>query len=187
VLAGIRESRLADTRLSNPDFYADSIIDVRQQAEFFEKLGKVDQAIDLLEKRIRLGSKDTPLLYLDLLHIAHGHDRKTDFRQFRDEFQQHFNVNVPEFVLFTDSGRSLESYPSLMQHICQNWPSHAALDMIEACLVRDPWEKNAEPFDIGAFSELLMLHGLATRLSKTADKRHDGDDSSDFQHIDIDM
>jgi len=187
VVGGIRESRLADARLPHPDFYADSIIDVRQQAEFFEKLGKLDQAIDVLEKRIRLGSKDAPLLYLDLLHIAHGHDLKTDFRQFRDEFQQLFNVNIPEFVLFTNSGRSLESYPSLMQHICQNWPSHVVLEMIETCLVRDPWEKNAEPFDMGAFSELLLLHGLATRLLKMADKRRDGDDAADSQHIDIDM
>jgi hypothetical protein len=187
VVAGIRESRPAEARLQHPDFYADGIIDVRQQAEFFEKLGKIDQAITVLEQRIRLSSKDAALLYLDLLHIAHAHNLKTDFRQFRDEFEQLFNINVPEFVLFSDTGRSLESYPSLMQHICQNWPTQAGLDMLEACLVRDPWEKNAEPFDMGAFTELLMLHGMATRMLKVRGKQTDSDDTSDSQHIDIDM
>lgn len=187
VVAGIRDSRPAEARLVHPDFYADGIIDVRQQAEFFEKLGKIDQAITVLEQRIRLSSKDSALLYLDLLHIAHAHNLKTDFRQFRDEFEQLFNINVPEFVLFSDAGRSLESYPSLMQHICQNWPTQAGLDMLEACLVRDPWEKNAEPFDLDAFTDLLMLHGVATRILKNPDKKSDGDGATDSQHIDIEM
>lgn len=187
VVAGMRDAKLDEARLPNPDFYADSIVDVRQQAEFFEKLGKIDQAITVLEQRIRLSGRDAPLLYMDLLAIAHEHNLKTDFRQFRDEFGQLFNVNVPEFVLFKDTGRSLESYPSLLQHISQNWPTHAAVDMIEACVVRDPWEKNAEPFDMCAFSELLMLHGIATKLIRTTGKRRDPDSSSDSQHIDISM
>lgn len=179
-------SRFQDTRTLHRDFNSDSLTDVRQQAEFFEKLGKVDQAIDVLEQRIRLNSKEAPLLYLDLLGIAHGHDLKTDFRQFRDEFEQLFNVSAPEFALFRDEGRSLESYASLMQHICKLWPTAGVLDVIETCIVRDPWEKNADPFDIGAFRDLILLHGVASRRLRD-DSAARGLGDADSQHVDIDM
>ncbi|MDE2416986.1 MAG: hypothetical protein KGN32_04205 [Burkholderiales bacterium] len=184
VIAPIYPSRSTESRLPHLDYYSEGIADVLQQAEFFEKLGKLDQAIDVLEQRIRLGKQDAPLLYMDLLRIAHAHDLKTDFRQFRDEFEQSFNVNVPEFVLFRDTGRSLESYLSLTQHICQNWPTPAALEMIETCVVRDPWEKNAEPFDIGAFSELILLHGLLTRILKAAGT-NGAEEAANAGHVDI--
>lgn len=179
-------SQFSDTRTLHRDFNSDSLTDVRQQAEFFEKLGKVDQAIDVLEQRIRLNSKEAPLLYLDLLGIAHSHDLKTDFRQFRDEFEQLFNVRIPEFALFREEGRSLESHASLMQHICKLWPLASVLDVIETCVVRDPWEKNAEPFDIGAFRDLILLHGIATRLQRTQGTEQKPTDA-DSQHVDIDM
>jgi pilus assembly protein FimV len=171
----------------NHDFNSDAIADVRQQAEFFEKLGKVDQAIEVLEQRIRLNSKDAPLLYLDLLRISNAHNLKTDFRQFRDEFEQHFNVNIPEFALFRDEGRSLESYPSLLQHISKLWPTDSALDVMSACVVRDPMEKNADPFDVSAFSDLVLLHGLAYKQLHTSEASAKGQASDNSEHIDIGM
>jgi hypothetical protein len=182
-----QNSRFSDTKTLHRDFNSNSLTDVQQQAEFFEKLGKVDQAIDVLEQRIRLNSKEAPLLYLDLLGIAHGHNLKTDYRQFRDEFEQLFNVRVPEFALFRDEGRSLESHASLMQHICKLWPTAGVLDVIETCVVRDPWEKNADPFDIGAFRDLILLHGIASRLQRSDGATPGSSSSADSQHVDIDM
>lgn len=179
--------RFNESQFSHQDFNSDAITDVRQQAEFFEKLGKVDQAIDVLEQRIRQNSKDTPLLYLDLLRISNEHDLKTDFRQFRDEFVQLFNVNIPEFVMFRDEGRSLESYPSLLQHISKLWPTDSALDVIEACVLRDPLEKNADPFDVSAFSDLVLLHGVAYKQLHTSDTGLDNHAKEDFEHVDIEM
>ena len=181
-----QEIRFNDSQFSHQDFNSEAIADVRQQAEFFEKLGKVDQAIDVLEQRIRQNSKDAPLLYLDLLHISNVHNLKTDFRQFRDEFEQLFNVDVSEFALFSDQGRSLESYPSLLQHISKLWPTDSALDVIEACVVRDPMEKNADPFDICAFSDLVLLHGVAYKQLH-ANEARDIHSKESFEHVDIGM
>lgn len=186
-LPDFQSVRFNESQFSHQDFNSDAIADVRQQAEFFEKLGKVDQAIDVLEQRIRQNSKDAPLLYLDLLRISNAHDLKTDFRQFRDEFEQLFNVNIPEFVMFREEGRSLESYPSLLQHISKLWPTDSALDVIEACVLRDPLEKNADPFDIGAFSDLVLLHGVAYKQLHASDTGLGGHAKEDSEHVDIEM
>ncbi len=186
-IANVQAIRFNETPFSHHDFNSDAISDVRQQAEFFEKLGKVDQAIEVLEQRIRLNSKDAPLLYLDLLRISNAHNLKTDFRQFRDEFEQHFNVNIPEFALFRDEGRSLESYPSLLQHISKLWPTDSALDVMSACVVRDPMEKNADPFDVSAFSDLVLLHGLAYKQLHTSEASVSGQTPENSEHIDLGM
>jgi hypothetical protein len=161
------------------DFNSDALYDLREQADFFAKLGKTDQAIEVLEKRIRENSQDAALLYLDLLRIANMHSLKTDFRQFRDELQKQYNAQVPEFALFRDEGRDLEAYPSLLEHIVKVWPSPTVIDIIEACVVRDPNEKNSDAFDLAAFRDLLMLHGIAYS------QQYPELDSQ--QHVDIDV
>lgn len=178
--------KVPETKLAHRDFNGDALNDVRQQAEFFEKLGKIDQAIETLEQRIRTDSKDAPLLYLDLLQISVAHNLKTDFRQFRDECENLFNVKIPEFALFRDEGRTLESYPTLLQHICKIWPNYSVLDVIEACVLRDPWEKNAAPFELAAFKELILLHGIARSHLRSAEAAQNPD-ITDSAHIDIDM
>ena len=76
---------------------------------------------------------------------------------------QAFNVAVPEFALFRSEGRTLETYPDLLAHIEKLWDSPKVLEVLESCILRDPWEKNAKPFDLAAFKELVKLHGLASR------------------------
>ena len=174
----------SETKLAQRDFNGDELNDARQAAEFFEKLGKMDQAVETLEQKIRTDSKDAPLLYLDLLQIANTHNLKTDFRQFRDECEQMFNVKIPEFALFRDEGRTLESYPSLLQHICKLWPKYSVLDVIEACVLRDPWEKNATPFELAAFKDLILLHGIAKSHLRQLET-HQNLDAPNSSNIDI--
>jgi pilus assembly protein FimV len=158
------------------NFNSDELYDLRDQADFFAKLGKTDQAIEVLEKRIRENSQDAALLYLDLLHIANVHSLKTDFRQFREELQNQYNAHIPEFALFRDEGRDLESYPSLLERIVQVWPTSALIDLIETCVVKDPKEENSDAFDVAAFRDLLMLHGIAYSHQNPEQKSHEHGD-----------
>lgn len=174
------------------DFNAEKQFDLRQQAEFFDRLGKTDEAIELLEKRIRANSKDCPLIYLELLRIANTHSLKTDFRQFRDECMQTFNVAVPEFALFRNEGRGLDAFPDLLAHIEKLWHTPKVLDVLESCILRDPWEKNAKPFDLAAFKELIELHGLASRAtppapSSTGPAATGTSDTPDAMSIDLEL
>lgn len=178
--------KVPETKLAHRDFSGDALNDVRQQAEFFEKLGKVDQAVETLEQRIRLDSKDVPLLYIDLLQISVAHNLKTDFRQFRDECENLYNVKIPEFALFRDEGRTLESYPTLLQHICKLWPNYSVLDVIEACVLRDPWEKNAAPFELAAFKELILLHGIARSHLRSVESGQNSE-ATGSSRVDIDI
>lgn len=147
------------------DFNTESQLDLRQQAQLFEGLAKTDQAIESLERRIHANKKDCPLVYLELLRIANDHSLKTDFRQYRDECQQVFNVTIPEFAQFRDEGLGLEGYPSVQEKLEKLWPSDSALDLLESCILRDPWDKNAKPFTLAAFKELIVLHGVAHQLN----------------------
>jgi len=149
------------------NFNADALVDLRQQAEFLTKLGKVDEALQVLERGIQSNPLESPLLYLDLLVIANNFSRKTDFRHFRAEFVEAFNVVVPEFALFRDEGRKLDAYPALLDHINGQWDSPNVLDVIESCILRDPDATESDPFDLGAFRELLDMHASAIELHHT--------------------
>lgn len=175
---------------THPDFNAGAIYDLIEQAGLFATLGKTKEATDALEKRIRQNANDCPLVFLALLGVAHEHNLKTQFQQFRDEFQQVFNVAVPEFALFKDEGRGLEAYPGLLQHICTLWPGPKVLDVIESCLLRSAWGNNAEAFDLAAFRDLILLHGMAFNLPRQTNSppRSDGLASEgDSQHLDLDL
>jgi hypothetical protein len=150
------------TGLPRSNFNADYLVDLRQQAEFLAKLGKVDEALEVLEGGIRSNPKESPLLFMDLLGIANNFNRKTDFRQFRELFVQLFNVSVPEVALSSEEGRSLDAYPALLEHINSQWESPHVLDVIEACILRDPDARESDPFDLAAFRELVNMHGVAT-------------------------
>jgi hypothetical protein len=72
-----------------------------------------------------------------------------------------FNAAIPEFALFRDEGRKLEAYPALLEHINSQWESSDVLDVIEACILRDPEATESDPFDVAAFRELLKMHAAA--------------------------
>ncbi len=158
----------AETAIAPPDFNSEDQLALVDQAQLFVQLGKTDHAISILEKRIRERATDCPLVFLELLQIANQQSLKVDFRQFRDEMQQVFNVSVPEFALFRSEGRRLDGYPELSQRIAKLGPSHQALTEIESCIVLSAWGNNAEPFDLAAFKELVHIHGVALKALQSA-------------------
>lgn len=141
------------------------VLDVRQQAEFFMTLGQYDDAISLLEHNIADHAESNPLVYLDLLKALHTLSRKDAFDRYRDEFNALFTGQVPPYTQFNQPGQGLDAYPELCAHIASVWPSKAALEFIEKCLVRTRDAAAEVRFDLEAFRELLLLHALVTRLS----------------------
>ncbi len=167
----------------HPDFNQDSQFDMLLQAEYFDQLGKTHEAVDALEASIRTHSRETPLLYLELLRIANARNLKMVYGQGREACQQVFNVTIPEFPLFLAERRGLEDYPSLLVHITNLWPSARLLDMLESCILHDPFEKNPEPFELAAFKDLVLLHGIASQLLQpTVD---DAMESTDSEPLDL--
>lgn len=140
---------------------SEAVFDIRQQAEFFVSLGQTDQAVRILERQINESDEPNPLVYLDLLSIFHSLSLKVDFRQFREDFNLLFNGRVPEFAQFREQGKSLDAYPEVLAHITALWPTAKVLEVIEACIFRDPWDAKNEPFDLAAFRDLLFLHAVA--------------------------
>ena len=140
---------------------SERLFDVRQQADFFVSLGQTDQAVQILEKQINDHGETSPLIYLDLLQIFHSLNLKTDFRQFREDFNLLFNARVPEFAAFRNEGKSLEEYPHVLAHITALWSTRKALMVIEASIFRDSLDDRSTPFDLAAFRDLLLLHAIA--------------------------
>lgn len=140
---------------------SEALFDIRQRAEFFVSLGQTDQAVRILENRINDDGEGSPLLYLDLLQIFHSLGLKTDFRQFREDFNLLFNGRVPEFDSFLDEGRGIEGYPHVLAHIIALWGTPKVLMVIESSIFRDPWDDKSPPFELAAFRDLLLLHAIA--------------------------
>jgi len=145
------------------------MLDIRQQAEFFMTLGQYDDAIALLESHIAEAADANPAVYLDLLKIFHTLSRKEAFDKYRTEFNAIFTGQVADYKDFTKPSEGLELYPELCAHLTKLWPSREGLQFMEDCLVRKPDAAATMLFELEAFKELLMLHGVATRLVDALD------------------
>jgi tetratricopeptide (TPR) repeat protein len=145
------------------------LLDVRQQADFFMTLGQYEDAINLLEDNIQASGDSNPLVYLDLLRIFHTLSRKDDYDHCRQEFNQLFTGEVPQYVTFHQSGKHLEQYPEVCGQICLAWNTSNILEVIESFLVRKQGSDNLWEFDLEAYRDLLMLHGIASRLEMTSE------------------
>jgi hypothetical protein len=139
----------------------DSILDVRQQAEFFVSLGQTDQALVILKKQIAEATEPNPLLYLDLISLYHSLGMKADFREQRDVFHRLFNGVVPDFPAYNLPGRDLESYSEVVSVLTRLWPRMDALAFLSACIFHDEQRVSRQTYDLTAFRDLLMLHALA--------------------------
>jgi len=143
--------------------------DVRQQAEFFITLGQYDDGIGLLENSIKSSNESNPLVYLDLLKALHTLSRKMAFEAYRSEFNKVFTGIVPPYARFNQASRGLDAYPDICQQIVALWPSEAAIQFMESCMVREPGDALDHGFDLDAFRDLLLLHAVAKRLPWDAD------------------
>lgn len=141
------------------------MLDVRQQAEFFMTLGQHEEAIALLTESVDGAADANPLVYLELLKVLHTLGLKAEYDHYRQRFNTIFNGHVPIYAGFHQVGRGLEAYPAVCQQIVALWPSAAAVRYIENSLVRTGIENGEQDFDLEAFRDLLMLHGVASRIA----------------------
>lgn len=157
------------------EIHSQEMLDARQQADFFMTLGQYENAIQVLEGCIHDNSASNPLVYLDLLKIFHTLSRKSDYDRYRTQFNQIFTGYVPEYAGFNDSGSGVEGYTDVCRQIVDLWPSKDALEYIEKCMVRTPEHDAMQSFQLEAFRDLLMLHGVVKQLTS-----HFGADLSSF-------
>jgi len=146
-------------------FSIEPILDIRQQAEFFVSLGQTDRALHILTQQIADSSEPNPFIYLDLLALLHSLGMKSEFREYRYSFNQHFSAAMPDFAAFHLEGRSLLDYPEVLERLVQGWPSAQTLVLLSAWIFRNPKAATHVPFDLAAFRDLLMLHALAEAVA----------------------
>ena len=148
------------------------LLDVRKQASFFMALGEVQKAIDVLTTRIAQAGESSPLVCLDLLKIYYKAGREPEYELLRQEFNNWFTGRVPPIDDFSDEGRALEKYPKVIDQIVALWPDPRVLEYIENCIYHHSSDVYEPDFDLLAYRELLLLHGVAKRIVRTG-----GDDS----------
>lgn len=138
-----------------------ALFDVRHQAEFFMSLGQTDQAIQVLQGRIRKGGGGSPLIYLDLLKIYHSLGMKEEYNRCREDFNRLFKGRVPDYAGFRDEGRNLDAYPQVLAPIALLWPSPDVLPVMESCIFRDASDGLDDYLDLAAFRDMVLLHAVA--------------------------
>lgn len=144
------------------------MLDVRQQAEFFMTLGQHEEAIALLRGSVDEDADANPLVYLELFKVLHTLGLKAEYDHYRQGFNAIFSGHVPVYADFNQIGSGLEAYSEVCQQIVTLWPSAAAVSYIENCLVRAGLETGGQDFDLEAFRDLLMLHGVASRIASVS-------------------
>ena len=153
------------------------LVDVREEAEFFVSLGQHDKAIDILTTRVAQFGESSPLVCLDLLRMYHDLGREAEFEVMRTEFNHWFAGYVPKFSEFGNDGRALEKYPQIMERISALWASPEVLDYIEGCLYRQAAGDDGVVFDLQAYLDLLLLHGVAKQMVRHTDALQSGNKS----------
>lgn len=153
---------------------SEATLDIRQQAEFFVSLGQTDRAVRTLATHIDESDMPNPLVYLDLLSLLHSLSLKPDFQRISKDFNQLFNGRAPEFAVFKNEGKGLESYPDVLARIMPCWATPAILEVLEACIFQDPRLAKTPVFDLAAFRDLLWLHDIALRMALDGDSKISG-------------
>jgi len=146
-------------------FSVESILDIRQQAEFFVSLGQTERALEILKKQVASSSEPNPFIYLDLLALFHSMGLKTDFREYRGTFNRFFTGVMPDFPAFHLEGQDLLAYPQVLERLVQGWPSAQTLVLLGSYIFRSEKVLAHASFDLAAFRDLLMLHALAEAVA----------------------
>jgi pilus assembly protein FimV len=149
------------------------MLDARQQADFFVTLGQHDEAIRVLSACINEGGDLNPLVYLDLLKIFHTLSQKTDYEQYRSQFNELFTGIVPPYADFNLKTKTLDDYPQFCDRMVSLWPSNGAVELIERNLVRHLGMDQFEAFDLEAYRDLLMLYAVGKRLTTHSENTTD--------------
>lgn len=149
------------------------LLDVRKQAGFFMSLGEVQKAIDVLTTRIAQAGESSSLVCLDLLKIYYKEGREPEYELLRHEFNNCFTGRVPPIDDFSNEGRALEKYPKVVDQIVALWPDPRVLEYIENCIYHHSSDVYEPDFDLLAYRELLLLHGVAKRIVRSADDESD--------------
>lgn len=160
---------------------AEELIDIQQQAEFFFSIGDTDQALAVLESHVHDHVETSPVAWLDLLEAYHRLGRREDYDRIRREFHALFNAQVPDFDDYRDASAGLEDYRRAMSRIVALWPSPRVLGVIEESIFRKPGTPGAEPFDLQAYRDLLMLYNLAKEITRDGASGADSGTEGDSQ------
>ena len=172
IIPGFQNSSMASMRMVK----AEELVDIQQQADFFMSLGQADQAIEVLESHIHSNAETSALVWLDLLAIYRALKRRDDYELLRTEFQRVFNGTVPAYDSTPTVSRGLEDYPRALSRIAALWPSPKVMDVIEESIFRKPGMHGAEPFDLEAYRELVMLYNLGREVVGAGEHQSDDGD-----------
>ncbi|MDD5028613.1 MAG: hypothetical protein PHH58_03785 [Rhodoferax sp.] len=143
---------------------AESILDIRQQVELCVSLGQTEHAVQVLKKQIAQTSQPNALLYLDLLSLFHSLGFKADFREYRTEFNRHFNCELPDFPAYHLEGLDLLDYAEVLTRLTQVWNSKEVISYLNACIYRSELALAQPQFELAAMRDLLLLLSIAEQV-----------------------
>ena len=146
----------------------EDLFDLQQQAEFFISVGEHDQAIAVMTRHINENHAASPWAYLELLPLDRSLSRVGPFNQLREQFQQHFNAQVPVFAAFHHVNRVLLDYPEVLAGVEALWSDNAVLPLLERLLFCGKATAPMERFDLSAYDDLLMLYAIASTTQASA-------------------
>ena len=135
-----------------------ALIEVWQQAEFFESIAQRTQAMEVLKAFVAGHARASEAPYLRWLVLAAKAGDASELAEATRFYENHFQRMAPraEAIL---AQRGLEHNVALLQTLQAQWPQSAAAAVIERALASQPGEPGGELTvrTLAAFDDLLTL------------------------------
>lgn len=118
----------------------EELLDVQQQETFSFRWASTTKPLQRFRNHIADNVETSALAYLDLLKIYHLQKREKDYALVRKEFNDVFNAEDPQFSVFGQQTRGLQSYESAMSRITDFWPTPKS----SGCYLKSPSSANPD-------------------------------------------
>lgn len=170
-----RTPTLEETNSSTFNFFSnrgssvkvEEISDVTQEAEFWMSVNDPQRAIEILDSQAKIAHPDSPVPWLYLLDLYRLVQDKQKYDELRERFIVFFNANIPEFEDRSSNNgvRQLESFPHLIELICQLWNGNEIIPFLQSLLIDDRDGKRIG-FELSVYRDILLLISLAHELER---------------------
>lgn len=153
-----------DAQHSTYSFTLVEITDVIQQVEFWISIGKVRQAISILDPLAKQARPESPIGWLYLLDLYSAVGEREEYDKLAIRFKSVFNARIPGWDErhTATAMRSLDDFPQLMSRICAEWDdSDKVIALLEELLV-DGRTGQRNGFDLPAYRDIMLLISIAS-------------------------
>lgn len=162
---------LADGWKPSPSV-AEEVEDLLEVVEMWTRLGRADNALEVLAPYKDIEHPVSPVPWLGLLQVYAALDQRENYQMVAARLKAAFNVRTRPWEQRheDDAPRSLGDFPHVRERIVEQWGGDALVRYLKGLIVNTRHDER-QGFDIPVFRDLLRLMQLAEEAARSAGAR----------------